>query len=65
MLSFGVMGTAFQSVIYNTLISDMYKIYTGKIKERQTVAAFARSLAPGVVWCFGREMFSMGAELSS
>ena len=30
MLAFGVIGTGFQSVIYNTLISEMYKIYTGK-----------------------------------
>jgi len=30
MLAFGVVGTFFQSVIYNTLISDMYKIHMGE-----------------------------------
>lgn len=62
-LSFGVIGTAFQSVIYNTLIADMYKIYTGKAKARQTFASLVKGVAPGVVWCFGREAFSMGGGL--
>lgn len=32
MMSFGILGTGFQSVIYNTLISEMYKVYTGKAR---------------------------------
>mmetsp|Transcript_24536 Transcript_24536/g.54616 ORF Transcript_24536/g.54616 Transcript_24536/m.54616 type:complete len:294 (+) Transcript_24536:44-925(+) len=63
MLSFGVIGTLFQSVIYNTLISDMYKIHTGVAKERITAGSFLRGIAPGVVWCFGREGLSMGGGL--
>lgn len=63
MISFGIIGTLFQSVIYNELIKDMYKIHSGKVVARQSFAQFARSIAPGIVWCFGREMFSMGGGL--
>eukprot|EP00928_Gymnodinium_smaydae_P020874 TRINITY_DN18070_c0_g3_i1.p1 TRINITY_DN18070_c0_g3~~TRINITY_DN18070_c0_g3_i1.p1 ORF type:complete len:293 (+),score=49.35 TRINITY_DN18070_c0_g3_i1:73-951(+) len=63
MLSFGVIGTLFQSVIYNELIKDVYKVYAGKVVERQSLAQVARSIAPGIVWCFGRETFSMGGGL--
>jgi len=63
MLSFGVIGTFFQSVIYNTLISDMYRIFQGDAGPRATVAELARGLRPGFIWCFGRECFSMGGGL--
>mmetsp|Transcript_4405 Transcript_4405/g.10221 ORF Transcript_4405/g.10221 Transcript_4405/m.10221 type:complete len:310 (-) Transcript_4405:33-962(-) len=62
MLAFGVIGTGFQSVIYNTLISEMYKIYTGKAKT-VTMGELARGIRPGIVWCFGRESVAMGAGL--
>jgi len=65
MLSFGVIGTFFQSVIYNTLIKDMYEIYTGAGNTKTTTAinVKGKSIAPGIVWCFGRECFSMGGGL--
>lgn len=63
MLSFGVIGTFFQSVIYNTLIADMYKIHMGVEKPRLSFKALSRGLKPGFVWCFGRECFSMGGGL--
>jgi hypothetical protein len=63
MLSFGVVGTFFQSAIYNTLISDMYKVYTGVEKEFPGWRILARGMAPGIIWCFGRECFSMGGGL--
>jgi hypothetical protein len=63
MISFGVVGTFFQSAIYNSLISDMYKVYTGVEKKRPSLRVLARGMAPGIVWCFGRECFSMGGGL--
>lgn len=63
MLSFGVMGTIFQSTIYNTLIADMYKIHTGSDHGRVSLMEVAKGLRPGLVWCFGRECFSMGGGL--
>jgi len=63
MLSFGIVGTFFQSIIYNTLIADMYKIHMGKEKERLSLRALARGLAPGFVWCFARESGAMGGGL--
>jgi hypothetical protein len=64
-IAFGAIGTLFQSVIYNTLIADMYAIHTGKAKEAApfNLRAFFRGIAPGVVWCFGREGGSMGGGL--
>mmetsp|Transcript_112268 Transcript_112268/g.267640 ORF Transcript_112268/g.267640 Transcript_112268/m.267640 type:complete len:304 (-) Transcript_112268:241-1152(-) len=62
MLAFGVIGTGFQSVIYNTLISEMYKIYTGKAKT-MSMKELARGVQPGIVWCFARESLSMGGGL--
>lgn len=63
MLAFGVIGTGFQSVIYNSLISEMYKIYTGKAAKPVTMGELARGIRPGIVWCFGRESVAMGAGL--
>ncbi|CAE7279808.1 Nphp3 [Symbiodinium natans] len=63
MLAFGVIGTGFQSVIYNSLISEMYKIYTGKEKAAVTMRELVRGIRPGIVWCFGRESVAMGAGL--
>eukprot|EP00931_Biecheleriopsis_adriatica_P039117 TRINITY_DN22382_c0_g1_i1.p1 TRINITY_DN22382_c0_g1~~TRINITY_DN22382_c0_g1_i1.p1 ORF type:complete len:316 (-),score=35.76 TRINITY_DN22382_c0_g1_i1:149-1054(-) len=63
MLSFGVVGTLFQSVIYNTLIAEMYKVYTGQVKQKPSLIDLARGVQPGIVWCFGRECFSMGGGL--
>jgi len=63
MLSFGVVGTLFQSVIYNTLISEMYKVYTGQVKAKPSFGELLCGVRPGVVWCFGRECFSMGGGL--
>lgn len=62
MLAFGVVGTFFQSMIYNTLIADMYMMHTG-IKPRFDLQTIAKGLTPGLVWCFGRECFSMGGGL--
>eukprot|EP00929_Paragymnodinium_shiwhaense_P111328 TRINITY_DN7921_c0_g1_i1.p2 TRINITY_DN7921_c0_g1~~TRINITY_DN7921_c0_g1_i1.p2 ORF type:complete len:284 (-),score=83.48 TRINITY_DN7921_c0_g1_i1:307-1158(-) len=64
MLAFGVAGTGFQSVIYNLLIADVYKIYTGKEAQRLSFQTIAKSTMPGIVWCFGRETFSMGAGIA-
>jgi len=63
MLAFGVVGTFFQSIIYNTLIADMYKIHGGVAKAKLDFKQLARGLQPGFVWCFGRECFSMGGGL--
>mmetsp|Transcript_79585 Transcript_79585/g.234019 ORF Transcript_79585/g.234019 Transcript_79585/m.234019 type:complete len:288 (-) Transcript_79585:115-978(-) len=63
MLTFGVVGTVFQSVIYNTLIKDMYKIYRGESGASAAMKTSSASIAPGIVWCFGRECFSMGGGL--
>lgn len=64
MIAFGFAGTFFQSIIYNQLIADMYKIYLGKTVERQTTKQFFNSIAPGLAWCFSREMFAMGGGLA-
>eukprot|EP00930_Biecheleria_cincta_P035221 TRINITY_DN24239_c0_g1_i1.p1 TRINITY_DN24239_c0_g1~~TRINITY_DN24239_c0_g1_i1.p1 ORF type:complete len:292 (+),score=44.88 TRINITY_DN24239_c0_g1_i1:53-928(+) len=64
MLAFGVIGTGFQSVIYNLLIADMYKIHTGKNPQPLTVRTLVTGTMPGIVWCFGRETFSMGAGIA-
>ncbi|CAL1154279.1 unnamed protein product [Cladocopium goreaui] len=63
MVSFGVLGTGFQSVIYNTLISEMYKVYTGKAKKAVSLRELAKGVQPGLVWCFGRESVAMGLGL--
>eukprot|EP00440_Ansanella_granifera_P015627 gb/GFBE01016978.1/.p1 GENE.gb/GFBE01016978.1/~~gb/GFBE01016978.1/.p1 ORF type:complete len:318 (+),score=74.74 gb/GFBE01016978.1/:1-954(+) len=63
MLSFGVVGTLFQSVIYNTLIAEMYKVYTGEVRAKPGFGELVRGVQPGIVWCFGRECFSMGGGL--
>mmetsp|Transcript_39921 Transcript_39921/g.114042 ORF Transcript_39921/g.114042 Transcript_39921/m.114042 type:complete len:290 (-) Transcript_39921:42-911(-) len=60
MVSFGFIGTVFQSMIYNTLIKDMYQVYEGPAAAGKVGS---RSIAPGIAWCFGREMFSMGGGL--
>jgi hypothetical protein len=62
MISFGVVGTFFQSVIYNTLISDMYRIHMGHDRPF-TLRGLAEGLRPGFVWCFGRECLSMGGGM--
>jgi len=62
MLTFGFVGTLFQSVIYNTLIRDMYRIYTGE-KVSSAAGVKSKGISPGIVWCFGRECFSMGGGL--
>jgi len=65
MIAFGVVGTGFQSAIYNTLIKDMYRIYTGtKPESKWTMRTVIYGLAPGVVWCFGREAIAMGGGLA-
>jgi len=64
MLAFGVVGTGFQSIIYNLLISDMYKIYSGKAAGNFSLSVLAQGTMPGIVWCFGRETFSMGAGIA-
>merc|ERR1712023_225225 len=58
MLSFAVMGTIFQSLVYNTLIKDMYHIYTGKSPPGRS-----NGIAPGLVWAVGRESLAMGGGL--
>eukprot|EP00913_Durusdinium_trenchii_P009638 g9056.t1 len=75
MMSFGILGTGFQSVIYNTLISEMYKVYTGKAKQPVSIRELAKGdvesslfwgasrVQPGLVWCFGRESVAMGLGL--
>lgn len=63
MLSFGVAGTFFQSVIYNSLITDMYRIYEGVEKPRASFKALLDGLRPGFFLCFGRECFSMGGGI--
>mmetsp|Transcript_28651 Transcript_28651/g.95082 ORF Transcript_28651/g.95082 Transcript_28651/m.95082 type:complete len:290 (+) Transcript_28651:138-1007(+) len=62
MLAFGVVGTFFQSIIYNTLIADMYKIHMG-VEKTMSVQQLAKGLRPGFIWCFGRECFSMGGGM--
>lgn len=63
MLSFGFVGTFFQSVIYNSLISEMYLVYTGEARKMPSFRELVQAVRPGVVWCFGRECFSMGAGI--
>jgi len=63
MLSFGVIGTLFQSVIYNTLIAEMYKAMTGEVKKAPSVAALVQGVKPGILWCFGRECGAMGGGM--
>jgi len=63
MLAFGFVGTFFQSIIYNTLIADMYKIHMGVAKPRLSFSQLYKGLQPGLLWCFGREAFSMGGGL--
>lgn len=50
-------------MIYNTLISEMYKVYTGKAKQAVSVRELARGIQPGLLWCFGRESVAMGLGL--
>lgn len=63
MVSFGVLGTLFQSVIYNTLIAEMYRVYLDRVTAKPSFTELAKGVAPGVVWCFARECFSMGGGL--
>uniref|UniRef100_A0A7S1EX16 Mitochondrial carrier protein n=1 Tax=Noctiluca scintillans TaxID=2966 RepID=A0A7S1EX16_NOCSC len=63
-VSFGVVGTLFQSMIYNMLISDMYQICTGqRLGSRGAVHRYVASLAPGIAWCVSRETLGMGGGL--
>jgi len=62
MLAYGLTGVPFQSVIYNTLISDTYKFHTGQAAG-VNLREMARGVMPGIVWCFIRECCATGGGL--
>jgi len=63
MLAYGTTGTLFQSIIYNTLISDTYKFMTGAAARKTSVSEVCRGLMPGFAWCFIRECCATGGGL--